>query len=232
MWSAIRSRSTAFFRMMVERGDFTPLHEPFSFQARYGYIVVNGARETSEEGLLTRLRALARLGPVFVKDTTDYRYPGLLADRQFLAEDALHTFIIRHPRETIASYQAISPNVEGDKIGFDTLYEIFTAVTQAAGREPLVLDSDDLVTRPAAAVKAYCANVGIEFRPDALTWEPHKLKTWAPSDRWNAAAAVSTEFGDVAREAYPDVTADPRLREHLRFQLPFYNKLYSQRLIL
>jgi hypothetical protein len=30
LWSSPRSRSTAFFRMMAERGDFTAVHEPFS----------------------------------------------------------------------------------------------------------------------------------------------------------------------------------------------------------
>jgi len=28
LWSASRSRSTAFYRMMIERGDFTGVHEP------------------------------------------------------------------------------------------------------------------------------------------------------------------------------------------------------------
>jgi hypothetical protein len=30
LWSAPRSRSTAFYRMMIERGDFTGVREPFS----------------------------------------------------------------------------------------------------------------------------------------------------------------------------------------------------------
>ena len=30
LWSAPRSRSTAFYRMMIERGDVTGVHEPFS----------------------------------------------------------------------------------------------------------------------------------------------------------------------------------------------------------
>ena len=34
-WSAPRSRSTAFFRMMIECGDFAGVHEPFSYLAFY-----------------------------------------------------------------------------------------------------------------------------------------------------------------------------------------------------
>jgi hypothetical protein len=37
LWSAPRSRSTAFFRMMAERGDFMMVHEPFSYLAEFGY---------------------------------------------------------------------------------------------------------------------------------------------------------------------------------------------------
>ena len=58
-----------------------------------------------------------------------------------------------------------------DKIGFASQYEIFTAVSQLTGREPVVVDSAGLVIRPAAAaaIKAYCARVGIDFRPEAQT---------------------------------------------------------------
>jgi hypothetical protein len=44
LWSAPRSRSTAFFRMMAERGDFMMVHEPFSYLAEFGYADVAGER--------------------------------------------------------------------------------------------------------------------------------------------------------------------------------------------
>lgn len=232
LWSAIRSRSTAFFRMVIERGDFIPLHEPFSFLAEFGYVDVNGSRVLSEPQLIERLRVLGRSGPVFIKDTTDERYPGVLADRRFLAEDAVHTFLIRHPRDTIASFHAISPAASCHKIGFEALFELFSEVARATGREPVVLDSDDLVSRPAAAVKAYCAHVGIEFMPQALTWERLKIEKWAPSGRWHTALEASTGLGDVARTRYADVEGHPVLSEYLRYHLPFYEQLYSRRLII
>jgi len=36
----------------------------------------------------------------------------------------------------------------------------------------MVVDSEDLMTRPAAIIQAYCARAGIDFRPEALTWQP------------------------------------------------------------
>jgi len=37
LWSVPRSRSTAFFRMMAERGDFSVVHEPFSYLVMDGH---------------------------------------------------------------------------------------------------------------------------------------------------------------------------------------------------
>ncbi|HUD39315.1 MAG TPA: hypothetical protein VMR14_20630 [Streptosporangiaceae bacterium] len=47
LWSAPRSRSTAFFRMMIERGDFVCVHEPFSYLAEFGHVDLEGTRYTS-----------------------------------------------------------------------------------------------------------------------------------------------------------------------------------------
>jgi hypothetical protein len=157
LWSAPRSRSTAFFRMMAERGDFTVVHEPFSYLAEFGAAQAGGVRVTSAPGLFTALRSLAAAGPVFAKETTGRRYPEVLAERAFLAADAVHTFLIRHPRETIASYHAMNPDAPLDKIGFESQYEIFTAVRRLTGRDPVVVDAADLIRSPAAMVRAYRA---------------------------------------------------------------------------
>lgn len=68
LWSAPRSRSTAFFRMMAERGDFTVVHEPFSYLAEFGYADVADERVTSAADLIGALGALGRRR-VFAKET-------------------------------------------------------------------------------------------------------------------------------------------------------------------
>ena len=47
LWAVPRSGSTAFFRMMAERGDFTVVHEPFSYLVMYGHADVGGAQVRS-----------------------------------------------------------------------------------------------------------------------------------------------------------------------------------------
>lgn len=239
LWSAPRSRSTAFFRMMAERGDFTVVHEPFSYLAEFGRADVAGTRVTSAPDLLAVLRSVASSGRVFVKETTGKRYPEVLCSPAFLGADAVHTFLIRHPRETIASYHAMRPDAPLDKMGFESLHELFAAVTRLTGRSPVVVDAADLMLRPAAVLRAYCARVGIPFLPAALAWQPADRPEWAPSRRWHAGVAASTGLGDacggvsgpdVAGDAGLDVERHPVLGEYLRYHLPYYEALHARRL--
>lgn len=231
LWSAPRCRSTAFFRMMSERGDFTAVHEPFSYLAEFGVSEVGSVKATTEQELLAALRQLAVDQPVFFKDTTDERYPGVLADRPFLATDARHVFLIRHPRETIASYYAINPEVQRDQIGFEALFELFEAVQEQTGEEPLVLDAEDLVEDPEGVIEAFCARVGIDFKPAALAWRPGARTEWQPSEQWHRDASASSGFTAKAKSDYVDVASHPVLGAYLEHHLPYYNKLHARRVL-
>jgi hypothetical protein len=235
LWSAPRSRSTAFFRMMAERGDFTVVHEPFSYLAEFGCTDVAGTRVTCPADLLAALRDLGSRGHVFAKETTGRRYPEVLGAPEFLATGAVHTFLIRHPRETIASYHAMNASAPVEKIGFESLHEIFSAVSELTGRSPAVVDAGDLMRRPAEVVAAYCARVGIAFRPDALSWRPADRPEWSLSRGWHADVAASAGFGELpgARRAGPSATEverHPVLGAYLRHHLPYYEVLHSRRL--
>jgi hypothetical protein len=233
LWSAPRSRSTAFFRMMIERGDFTAVHEPFSYLAEFGYAVLAGTRVTSAPALLGGLRRLAARRPVFVKETTGKRYPEVLGDRKFMARDAVHTFLIRHPRETIASRYPLDPGAAIDKVGFESLFEVFTEAARLTGRDPVVIDAADLVASPAAIVRAYCERVGIAFLPQALTWSPEDRPEWELSSRWHAEAAASAGFAPppaAGSDLGADVERHPVLSGYLAHHLPFYAELHARRL--
>jgi hypothetical protein len=170
--------------MMAERGDFMMVHEPFSYLAEFGYADIAGERITSAGGLIFTLSSLAERGRVFAKETMGRRYPEVLADQQFLATGASHAFLIRHPREAICSYHALDPGAGLHKIGSGSQHEIFAEVRRLSRRDPIVVDSDDLITHPAAIIQAFCARVGIDFRPEAFTWWPSDRPEWQPSRRW------------------------------------------------
>nr|BAV57457.1 hypothetical protein [Streptomyces sp. SANK 60404] len=230
LWSAPRCRSTAFFRMMAERGDFQLLHEPFSYLAEFGFVEVGGRKVSSEADLISAVRELSEERPLFFKDTTDERYPGLLGDDEFLRRDARHTFIVRNPVETIASYYAINPEVKLHQIGFEAQYELFARIWERTGERPVVVDADDLVNSPSETVAAYCRAVSIPFVPDALAWQEGSRSEWAPSEKWHRDASDSRGFEKKSRADRVDVEDHPVLSSYLEHHLPFYRKLYEHRL--
>ncbi len=227
LWSAPRCRSTAFARMIAERGDFTTLHEPFSHLKNFGVTQVGDVAAQDEPELIAAIRSLADGGPVFFKDTTDYHYPGLLADDAFLS-GASHTFIVRHPAAAIASHYALNPALRLDEIGFAWLAEIFAAVKAASGTVPVVVDSDLLIQQPFEVITAYCEAVGMPFVPAALRWTPGMQTEWQRTSRWHESTSGTTGFASLPghdEEACSLVTGHPVLAGYLEYHLPFYEEL-------
>lgn len=226
LWSAPRCRSTAFARMMAERDDHVIVHEPLSRVVDFGAVEVGDQVARTERDVLAALRGIAAQSPVFFKDTTDFHYPAVLADEDFLST-ATHTFIIRDPAEAIASHHALNPDLGRDEIGFARLYEIFTAVREATGATPVVINSDDLLDRPAETVRAYCAAVGIPFLQDALSWEPGMRSEWRTTSRWHKSTSETTGFKRRRADGAEVVEADPVLRSYRDYHLPYYEKLHA-----
>jgi hypothetical protein len=226
MWSAPRSRSTAFARMMAERGDYTVLHEPFSHVEDFGESEVGERVAHTQDEVIAAIWALAASRPLFFKDTTDFHYPGVLADETFLAGPT-HTFIIRHPAQAIASHYGLNPQLGRDEIGFAWLAEIYDAVAAATGTPPVVVDADDLVERPNETVRAYCAAVRIPFLPQALSWSAGMDQQWQRTSRWHESTSRTTGFsgGAAVVDRDPVVQTDPVLSGYLAYHLPYYERL-------
>ncbi len=229
LWSAPRCRSTAFLRMMMARGDFTVVHEPFSHLADFGEADVAGTTVHGEPELIDALYAAATRGPVFFKDTTDFRYPAALTDTAFL-RTVTHTFMVRDPHAAIMSHHRLNPRIGRDEIGFAWLREIFDAVTAATGEVPVVIDGDDLVADPATIVAEYCRRTGIAFLPDALSWPSGMIDQWQRTGRWHAEVSATTEFISEPRPAPAEIT-DPTLRAYLAYHRPHYAELHRRRLL-
>lgn len=231
LWSAPRSRSTAFLRMMVERQDRLVLHHPFSDISERSEANVHGRLARSEPALIDAMRGVCHQAPIFFKDTTDAERPGLLTDRHFLGSDAVHTFLIRHPAETIPSFHALRPEVKLHQIGVQRLYDLFLAVAEASGRTPVVLDAADLVTDPVGAVRAYCAAVGIPYLEHALSWPAGERPEWRRTRHWHRDLSRSTCLAEVPTSHHNSLTATPRLQDYLDHHLPYYEKLHAHRLV-
>jgi hypothetical protein len=215
--------------MVAERGDFVTLHEPFWHLTDRGWVTVAGRTVRTEAELIAALSAVAARRPVFFKDTTDHLFPGALADRTFLRQ-AVHTFLIRDPRQAIPSHYALNPGLTLAEVGFAQLHTLYRAVTEATGREPVVVDADDLVGRPEAIIGAWCARVGIDYRADSLTWSPEDRPEWGATARWHADVGRSIGLHRT-RHAYREtVDNNPVLAGYLAHHLPYYLNLWHRRL--
>jgi hypothetical protein len=187
----------------------------------FGRADVGGRPLTTAPEVIAELRSLAATRQVFVKETTDRRHPEALADRRFLAEDAQHTFLIRHPRETIRSYLAVRSNPRIHEIGFEALYEVYTEVRRLTGRDPLVVDAGDLMKRPADAIRAYCAHAGIDFRPHALSWQPSDRPEWRGGfSHWFTDVAASSGWTEVPARRSLEADQHPMLGTYLTYHPP------------
>lgn len=87
-----RARSTAFPSSMVERGDLTVLHEPFSNLKDYGETDAGGRTFDSPATLLAWLRDQSRRRDLFLQDTMDHQHDEVLADRRFLPSTVTSMF--------------------------------------------------------------------------------------------------------------------------------------------
>ncbi|MFD3518770.1 sulfotransferase family protein [Streptomyces sp. NPDC058657] len=231
MWSPPRCRSTAFERMMIERGDLTVLHEPFNILTSKGSFEIGGRTCRSETDLLDAILELAATGgrTVYFKDTTDFRYPGLLADPR-LTTALQHTFIIREPAEAIASHYARNPGVTADEVGFGHCAEIFDLVRTTAGTFPPVVDAADLVADPAGIAAVYSSLTGLPDLPGALSWQAGERSEWQVFEDWHREAAASTGIHDRSGEYADTVENNARLGALHQAQLPYYEHLRAHRI--
>src|ERR1700735_2712451 len=220
LWSAPRARSTAFFRSMAGGGVLPVFREPFCNLKNYGETDAGGRTFDSAAALLAWLRGEACDRDVFFKDTMDHQHDAVLADRPFLAE-ARHAFLIRRPEEIAASYYALFPPMTINAIGMQRLCEMQAAISDAGGNPPIVLDSDDLVARPAATMAAYCAAVGLPFNPQALTWEQGEQPEWRRTARWHTDASNSSGFERHEREHQHTVENSEKLAQYAARHRPF-----------
>ena len=215
--------------MMLERGDLTVVHEPFSNFAALGYFRVGDEQADSYDDLVTLLCRESRRVPVFFKDTTEYRYPEVLKDQRILA-GATNTFIIREPAEAIASHYAINRDLTLADIGYEHLFEIFAAVRDATGVAPTVIDAADLVADPPGIVSAYCARTGLSFRPRMLTWKPGERAEWSRTAHWHRAVSESGQITQTSNRYAVRVDNDDRLAAMYQHHLPFYRELRRHRI--
>ena len=106
-----------------------------------------------------------------------------------------NVFLIRDPARVIASYARKRAAVSLYDLGFLQQKKIFEQCLEL-GQVPIVIDSDDVLADPKAALMALCARLEIAFDPLMLHWPAGPRAQdgiWAA--HWYDAVHRSTGFG-------------------------------------
>ncbi|HMQ25446.1 MAG TPA: hypothetical protein PKA98_05620 [Acidimicrobiales bacterium] len=234
LWAVPRSASTAFERMVIERGDHTVLDEPFSAAYYYGPErrsdrFAERWPDPSYDDVCARIDQAAAERPVFVKEQAYQAGPVLGED---LLGRYVNSFLIRDPRWTVASFADKWPDVTPEEVGFEAIgeaYDIACALHEAAGEPaPVVIDTADLRADPPAMVEGWCDGVDLDYDEGALTWDPGMQPEWELWPDWYGGTAASTGFAPPSDAIIPELP--PRLEAIEAECRPVYERLHSQRL--
>jgi hypothetical protein len=195
--SGPRNISTALLYSFAQRSDTTVLDEPFyAF-----YLHQSGVYHPGKEDVLKTQPLDYK--EVYVTLYQEWEKPVLfiknMAHHLELMDEALlagltNVFLIRNPRQIIASYAQVIEAPTLRDIGIAYQASLFKRL-KANGQDPVVLDSAGVVEHPAAILKQLCARVGLPFEEAMLQW-PAGPKSydgvWAP--HWYANVHRSTGF--------------------------------------
>jgi len=133
-----------------------------------------------------------------------------------------HAFLIRDPRQLLASYARVRSQPVLADIGLAQQAEIFAAFGGP------VIDAADILRRPRPALEALCGALGVPFDPAMLAWPPGPRETdgvWARY--WYEGVWRSTGFGPY-REQAAELPAE--LEPLAARCQPFYDEMYACRL--
>ena len=234
MWSGPRNISTAMMRSWGNRQDTFVIDEPF-----YPYYLYAtgknhpGADEAIATGETDWSKVVGRLtGPVpngrrifFQKQMTHHLLPGM--DREWLVA-VTNCFLIRDPREVIASYVKKREHAALEDLGFVQQMEIFDFVCARTNTVPAVVDARDVLENPELTLRLLCDAVGVEFRESMLSWAPGVRETdgiWAKY--WYSEVARSTSFRPYRKRDHDVPERFGAIHERCR---ECYDRLYQHRL--
>ncbi len=79
-------------------------------------------------------------------------------------------------------------------------------------------------------VKQYCEKVGIPFLPESLTWEPEFKPEWKSGSRGTSTPARAPASSKDMEDVGYTVDDVPGLKEMYEQCMPYYEKMYAERL--
>ena len=204
--SGPRNISTALMYSFAQRADTIVLDEPF--YAVYlsktnvehpGKAEVLASQPTDQHKVYTQIFQQRDKPVVFVKNMAHHIE---LLEKDFLKR-VTNVFLIRNPRQIIASYAEVIDKPQMRDIGIQYEYELFDEL-KSTGVNPVVIDSGFVLENPKTVLTKVCEAIGIPFSDVMLHWpagpKPYD-GVWAP--HWYANVHRSSGFEKQSTSSRP-----------------------------
>jgi hypothetical protein len=210
----------------AQRTDTRVVDEPF-----YGYYLsirpvghpgreeIVATMETNPRLIVESLLSEIERPVLFIKNMAHH----LIDIEDRFLRSVRNVFLIRHPRQLIASFAQVIPEPTMNDIGITKQHELYEQA-RSYGEEPLVLDSGELLRDPEAILRKLCAALGIPFTGAMLSWEPGPIPEdgiWAKYWYGNVHRSRGFEVQHSSNRPFPD-----RLRPLLDEALPVYDVMF------
>ena len=232
MWSGPRNISTAMMYSFHNREDCHATDEPLyaNFLLSTG-IAHPGAKEVIEKHESNLEIVISELtGPIprgkkvwyqkhMCHHITDW------SDLSWI-DGLRNCFLIREPRDVLLSLSKISDVIDLDLTGLPQQLRILEHVSNS-GRDPLVVESRDILENPRNVLSSLCGSLGIPFSEKMLSWKPGPRDCdgiWGKN--WYSSVWDSSGF-----KPYPETDEElgPELEELLEEAKPIYDLLRSMK---
>lgn len=238
MWSGPRNISTALMRAWENRPDTEVSDEPFFGYYLHRTGVDHPGRDEVIRAMRTDWREIVDhvTGPP--PDGRPVWYQKHMAHHILPEVDLArclgrlrNCFLIRDPREVVASYERVRSATPED-LGYARQVELFHAVARHQGAPPPVLDSSDVLADPEKALRTLCRALRLPFQREMLNWPAGPRDTdgvWAKY--WYASVEASTGFSKFL----PGLKVSPSELSERQAELaeacrPFYETLRQYRI--
>lgn len=226
MISGPRNLSTALMYSFARRSDTKVMDEPFYAH----YLLSTGIEHPGRDEVITSMPNDASQiqrgffehngsDILFLKDMAHHL---IQMDLTFLGK-VENLFLIRDPKQLIASFAKVIPNPTVQDVGLRDEWQLFEKIVSLNGSTPVVLDSAELLKDPEGVLRKVCDALGIPFETNMLSWPKGGIPedgVWAKY--WYANVHESTGFEAQPTSTRPLPSHCVALYEEV---LPYYEQL-------
>jgi Sulfotransferase domain len=236
MWSGPRNISTAMMRAWGSRTDTYVTDEPFyaHYLARVpvdhpGRAEILASQEQDWRKIADRLAGPVPQGRAiwFQKHMTKHLLPGMIGAWMTALR---HALLIREPAGVVASFARVVGRFDLAETGYLQQRRLFEYLRANANREPVVVDSADILRDPRGMLGKLCEALAVPFDAAMLSWAPGPRATDGVWGKYWYGRVLRSRGFEPYREQ--PVELPDRLAPLYEQALPHYEFLYARRLRL